>query len=233
MRHHQSLFVLLALTLAAPAAADVTIRYAPVPPSERGLVLEADGAGRMRAEIAPGQLIIIRDGDVFIVTPGADRPNVSRLDDFLAVATEAARAFRQAHPLHGPPQERRYRLNERGPATVGPWHGTRLAIEEVGARAPDAGSEWVVSDDPALAEAARIVSRFIEIMYRIDAAIVDFPPELPGLLHQLAERGTPLRMTMSETYRLESVGAEPVAADRFALPAPVLTRDQLRARQAH
>jgi hypothetical protein len=38
---------------------------------------------------------------------------------------------------------------------------------------------------------------------------------------------------MTDTYRLESVGTDPIPASRFDLPGPVITRDQLRARQPH
>ena len=88
MRLHLSMLALLGLLLSAPAAADLTIHYAPEPPSDRPLIIEADGQGRMRADLGAGQLIMMRDGDIFVVTVGEDHPNVVRLDDFLAVAAE-------------------------------------------------------------------------------------------------------------------------------------------------
>jgi len=238
MRLRLSSFGLCALLLTAPAAADVTIRYAPVPPSDHPLIVEADGAGRMRAEIGPGQFIFMRDGDVFVVTPGEGQPIVSRLDDFLAVATEAANAYRQSRPAEGaiqlrmPPQIH-FRLTERGEESVGAWHGARFAIEQVGPHNPAFDTIWVASNDPALAEASRIMTRLFQVQYRIYGTIVSFPPEMPGIARQLAERGMPLRMTMTNAYRLESVDAAPVPADHFDLPGPVLTRDQFRARQVH
>src|SRR4051794_20728266 len=111
MRLRLSCFGLFALSLAAPAAADVTIRYAPVPPSDHALIIEADGEGRMRAETGAGQFIFMRDGDIFVVTPGEDQPIVSRLDDFLVVAAEAASAYRQSHPMLGSPPQMHFRLS--------------------------------------------------------------------------------------------------------------------------
>src|SRR5437763_900696 len=74
VRLRLSIFALLGLLASAPAAADITIRYAPDPPGERPLLVEADQEGRIRAEIGPGQLLLMRDSDIFVVTPGADGP---------------------------------------------------------------------------------------------------------------------------------------------------------------
>jgi hypothetical protein len=231
MRHSLWVYGLLGLLLSAPAAADVTIHYAPVAPSEHALIVEADGQGRMRAETNPGQFIYMRDGNVFVVTPGEDQPTVSRLDDFLVVAAEAASAYRQSHPMHGTPPQMRIRLSERGEESVGGWHGARFAIEQIGPHNPEFDTIWVASDDPALAEASRIMTRLFQAEIRIYATVFSFPPELRTIMQQLADRGMPLRMRMTDTYRLESVGTDPIPASRFELPGPVLTRDQLRARQ--
>src|ERR1700712_810535 len=105
MRHRLWVYGLLGFLLPAPAAADVTIHYAPVAPSDHALIIEADGQGRMGAETGPGQFIFMRDGDVFVVTPGEDQPTVSRLNDFLVIAAEVASAYRQSHPMHGTPTQ--------------------------------------------------------------------------------------------------------------------------------
>jgi hypothetical protein len=238
MRLRLSCFGLCALLLAAPAAGDVTIRYAPVPPSEHPLIVEADGTGRMRAEIGPSQFIFMRDGDIFVVTPGEGQPIVSRLDDFLVVAGEAASAYRRSPPTEGAiqlrtPPQMHFRLAERGQESVGAWRGARFAIEQAGPHNPAFDTIWVASSDPALAEANRAMTRLFQVQFRIVATVVVLPPEMPAIMRQLAERGVPLRMTMTNTYRLESADAAPVPADHFDLPGPVLTRDQFRARQAH
>ena len=126
-----------------------------------------------------------------------------------------------------------FRLAERGEESVGAWHGARFAIEQVGAHNPALDTIWVASSDPALAEANRAMTRLFEVQFRIVSTVFPFPPEMPAIMRQLAERGMPLRMRMTDTYRLESVDAAPVPAGRFDLPGPVLTREQLRARQPH
>src|SRR3954471_18144665 len=177
MRHRLWVYGLLGLVLSAPAAADVTIHYAPVAPSDHPLIIEADGQGRMRAETGPGQFIYMRDGNAFVVTPGEDQPTVSRLEDFLAVAAELSSAYRQSHPLHGTPPQMHFRLSERGEESVGGWHGARFAIELVGPHNPADDTIWVASNDPALAEASRIVTRLFQAQMRIYATVFTFPPE--------------------------------------------------------
>ena len=229
MRLPLILFGLFAAALATPAAADMTITYAPDSPGGRGLVIEVDDAGRIRAENGPGQMLIMRDGDIYVVTPGEETPTVARIDDFLAVAEEGARAFRQSGFLRLPSPDTHYRLNDRGPQTVGSWPGTLLAIEQVGPHDPELDAQWVVSSDPALAEPGRIVLRVLDVMARLAHALVgDSPPEFMARLNEVRSRGALLRIVRQ--YRLESVGTDPVPASRFELPGPVLTREQLQAR---
>jgi hypothetical protein len=227
MRFHLAALGLCALLLAAPAAADVTIRYAPDPPGERALLIEADGQGRMRAEVGPGQTLIRRDGETFvIITRPGEAPMVARLDDFIAVAAERSRAIAQRGGirLRGPATDAHYRLSERGPEAVGAWHGTRLAIEETGRHDPHQDTIWVVSNDPALAAAAPAVAWFFETDARIVADAL--PAEYGAEFRQLNGRGTPLRVY--HFYRLDRLSADPVPAARFDLPGPVLSPAQLR-----
>jgi hypothetical protein len=229
MRLHLAVLGLCAVLLAAPAAADVTIRYAPDPPGERALVIEVDGQGRMRAELRPGQTLIRRDGETFVViAPPGEAPMVARLDDFLAFWAERSRAAAQrgAVPLRGPAADAHYRLSERGPEAVGAWHGTRLAIEEIGRHDPARDTIWVVSNDPALAAAAPAATWFFEALARIGANAM--PAEYMATLRQLNGHGIPLRVY--NFYRLDGLSADPVPAGRFDLPGPVLSPDQLRER---
>jgi hypothetical protein len=229
MRFHFAALGLCGLLLAAPAAADVTIRYAPDPPGERALVIEVDGQGRMRAEMGSGQSLIRRDGETFVIVTRPDEaPVVARLDDFLAAAAERGREIARSGGirLRGPAADTHYRLSERGPEAVGAWHGTRLAIEEIGRHDPHQDTIWVVSNDPALAAAAPAVAWFFEIEARIIADTMGaFPAEYVAAFRQLNGRGTPLRVY--NFYRLDRLSADPVPAARFDLPGPVLSPEQL------
>lgn len=228
MRLRLVLCALVALALSAPAAADVTLRYAPDSEGGRGLVIEADDAGRIRAETGPGQLLIMRDGDTYVVTPAEERPRVVRIDDFIAMAEEAARAFRR-RLVNPTPSGTRYRLTDRGPQTVGAWPGTLLAIEQIGPHDPERDAQWVVSSDPAMVAPGRIALRVMEIQIRLaDVMMGEEPPEFTARLHELHGRSAPLRIV--GLYRLESLSADPVPASRFELPGPVMSREQLRQR---
>jgi len=229
MRFHLAALGLCAVLLAAPAAADVTIRYAPDPPGSRALVIEGDNQGRMRAEMGPGQTLIRRDGETFIIIarPG-DAPLVARLNDFLGFWAErsAAAAQNGATRLRGPAADSHYRLSERGSETVGAWHGTRRAIEEIGRHDPGRDTIWVVSNDPALAAAAPAATWFFETLTRIVADAM--PAAYINAFRQLNGHGMPLRVY--NFYRLQGLSADPIPAARFDLPGPVLSPDQLRGR---
>lgn len=222
---------LAALAGASPAAADVTVRYAPGREGGQSLVIEADDQGRVRAEGGRGQLIIIRDGETYMSPPSEDGAFAARLEDFFAVGAEmfdrlVGEGMRVTRPSG-------YTLNTRGPETVGQWQGVLYAIDPVGAApSPDPdnrGLELVVSNDPALTAAGRASGQVFGALIRTFAmAFGGAAPGLTGHAQEVLGRGTVLRM--DGQFRLESVGTGPVPASRFDLPGPVLSRDELRAR---
>jgi hypothetical protein len=231
MRLRLVLCALVAVAASAPAAADVTLRYAPDVEGGRGLVIEADDAGRIRAETSPGQFLYMRDGEIFVVAPAEGTPTVARIDDFVALVEEAGREFQQRGIIHPTTGEGRYRLSDRGPQTVGNWQGTLFVIEQVGPHDADLDYQWVVSRDPDLAALGPIASRVFAAQQRLAAALLGASPtEFSTLLDDPRTRGAILRIV--NLYRLESVSNEPVPASRFDLPGRVLSRDQLRQRAA-
>lgn len=219
------------LGTASPAAADVTVRYAPGREGGQALVIEADDQGRVRAEGGRGQLIIIRDGEIYMTPPTEEDVFAARLEDFFAVGAELfnrmlGEGLRVTRPTG-------YGLNERGPEMVGAWRGTLYSIDPEGAAdgpgsAPE-GLELVVSSDPALAPATRATSQVFTALIRTFAlAFGGAPADLSAHAQDVLGRGAVLRL--DRQFRLESVAEGPVAATRFDLPGPVLSRDQLRAR---
>ena len=86
MRIHPIIFGLLASLGASPALADVTLRYATGESSDRRLTIEADERGRLRAEDDRGQIVIIRDGEAFLIQSAGGERTIARLDDFMAVS---------------------------------------------------------------------------------------------------------------------------------------------------
>lgn len=223
---------LAALAFTSPAAADVTVRYAPASDGGQSLVIEADDQGRVRAEGARGQLIIIRDGETYMSPPNAEGMFAARLEDFFAVGAEMFnRLLGEGMQVTRPSG---YMLNMRGPETVGQWQGILYSIDPVGA-APDSGSgsqglELVVSTDPALSAAGRASGQVFGALIRTFAmAFGGEAPELTSHAQEVLGRGTVLRM--DRQFRLQSVdNTGRIPASRFDLPGPVLSRDQLRAR---
>lgn len=214
---------------ASPATADVTVRYAPGSDAGQSLVIEADDAGRVRAEGSRGQLIIIRDGETYMSPPAGEGRFAARLEDFFAVGAEMFnRLLGEGMQVTRPSG---YTLTTRGPETVGQWQGTFYSIDPEGG-APDAdaagrGLELVVSSDPALSAAGRASGQVFGALIRTLAmAFGGAPAALGEHAEDVLGRGTVLRM--DRQFRLESVSTGPVPASRFDLPGPVLSREQLR-----
>src|SRR3954452_20652586 len=99
MRHLPIIAACL-LSVPAPALADVTIHYGPVGDSNQQMTIEADGAGNIRAEAGPGQIILIRaDGKAYLAVPG-DESEFASMVDYVAVI-EARNSQLRASPRRG------------------------------------------------------------------------------------------------------------------------------------
>lgn len=219
-----------ALAMATPAWADTVIRYELINRPGHELVIEANDVGHVRADDGGGQVLILRDGEAYILLPGSDGvAGVARIEDFFGVAMEVFSqlfgegAFAQLADV-------RFRSTARGTETVGAWQGIRYAIDPV---EPGSGSndsmEIVISEDPTLATASRPAAQvFGAILSALGAATGPSPPDLTRIVQEQLSRGMVLRM--NTTHRLRSIGEAAVPAGRYVLPGPVLNRDQVRER---
>jgi hypothetical protein len=230
MRAYISALVLFAL--AAPAAADVTLRYGPDGTQGlTGLVVEADDHGNVRAEANGSLLFLIRGTDIYLVQQTPTGPAVARLADALALAAES-----RAQPNRGPVLHVRrqpFTIVPHGSERVGEWNGAAYRLETVPSASGTPARVLVVSADPALARLAPIMEQVLMVQTRLfQAALgVDPDPTEDRQMHELLGRGLILRS--SDFVRLERLTTEPVPAERFALPGPMLSRDQLRALLSH
>ena len=215
------------LSCSAPALADVTLQYGPVGNSNQLVTIEADAAGNVRSEAGPGQVMLMRaDGQAYLAVPG-DEEEFVRLDDYVAVLD----AHRRAHPNPRiqPPRPAHYVLEPRGEEQVGQWRGLRFVLAPAGPHDAMLDHEVVISTDPVLAEAARAAARFFTTQGRMaSAAFGPDSPEHARLAADMYSRGLPLRVSI--IYRLESIGNAPIPAARFAIPAPLLSREELAER---
>ena len=223
MRIPYPIAALVAFCLAAPAYADVTIRY--VQAGGQSLIIEADEQGRIRAEGPAGPLLIIRDGTTYVMPPVEGERMVVRLEDYVAIVAGPLRE--RTAGLINPSSHTQFVLRERGSETVGRWQGTLYSIEPVGPHEAHENVELVVSSDPALAPVGRAAEPvFAVIVSMFNLVAGEDPPEFIRHYRSVREGRTLLRN--GDVYRLESVSTGAVPTSRFDLPRPVLSRDQLR-----
>lgn len=207
-------------------AQDMTLRYESADSPEDRLTIEASG-GNIRAEDGRGQMIIVRDGESYVVfSPPAGGQAVTRIEDYEAVGAEI-RARLLASGAFSDEEDGAYRLEEEGQRTVGAWQGDVYSIGPV--EAPGVSMELVISSDPALADARRVATPVFQAFERVSRAILIYPPDFIRLSDETLARGMPLSVSRRA---LQSIGTDPVPAARFDLPSPALSRDELRARLA-
>ena len=219
MRHFRLVLLPLLAALAAPAAADVTLRYAADEAGGLAMVIEADDFGNIRAESSNGQAMIIRGSEVYLALPLEGRP-VVRLDDALALAAEARSGT-------APTERERSALVDRGPQRVGQWERRLYWIDPLPPLNGRLRSEIVIATDPALVAAGRHFARVEEEQARLFLAAFPVPPsDYRTLSSGLFERGLMLRI--AGRYRLEGISDGPVAPERFELPGSALSRDAYR-----
>ena len=227
MRPSRLIILLMGLLSAAPAQADVTLRYEPEAPSTLGLVIEADDLGHIRAVGSGGVDLIFRDGDVFMLQATPDGPAVARLEDVLALAAEA-RATSGISTLFAP-ETRHVEYRAGGSQRVGDREGELFQSMAVQAEPGGGQSELVLSRDPALQRWAEAVGRVMDVQERIIEAIIGVGIDEESRRAANALFRTGLMLRISRLYRLNGVDTAPIVQERFALPGPILTREQLRA----
>lgn len=254
MRASLALFASLALGLAAPALADVTARYTvgpppapPAPPAAHGtaapppiapvapvamVTIAADDHGQARIDASGGSenaVFITREGVGYFSVPGPHGRLIGRQADLLAFITQMGGMMRDGPGAAGIQRmaARRVEIAERGTETVAGVRGTVYALTMVdgATRAPPV--EIVLSTDAALAPVGREILRMVDAGRGPITAIMGTEPQMVTGIRDLLGRGTPIRI--GTMFRLASVSTDPVPGAAFALPGPVLTREELMA----
>jgi hypothetical protein len=198
-----------------PAWADLTAVYSQ--PNNRQSKIEIAANGDMRLGNGSGEpYYLIRDGEAYYVAAGPGHPIVMRADDI-------ARAYAgQPTPSGGDWPEPVARVP--GPRVS---INGRSGVSYVPEKGADKGeTAWIVlSDDPALAPLAEAWKKQL----KLDAAIAR--PEYRrtaasmAAVSALLNKGAPLRLFF---LNLASVSRAPVKADRFVIPRPPLSIDEVR-----
>ena len=244
----------LAIALSAPAQADVTARFGGPGKYSEAVSVAVDESGQVRAEVGrpnqPDQRIVLvtRGGIGFVSAADAQGRFVSRQDDILAVADDVIRGAMPtaARAAFGTVREARFEIVEGGMETVAGRQGRVYTLRAILSPAPtQPGTQGgdgtghsdiappppfdvVISEDADLAPVGRELARLFASGSPIIEAVLGRTPEAVRQLQALLARGTPIRV--GTQFRLTSVSAAPIPDSAFALPGPVLTRAQLRAR---
>lgn len=244
MRRLIALLGLIGL-FAAPALADVTVRYKVKNQAEKAITISVAGNGNARFDSGEGGILIARDGQRYFVARDPQGPMVARVEDGLTVLAEFAAALMEmmeamaaasseqgSAPQSGLVQMQAaalapYRIEERGPETVGGRSG-RLFLISAEAAGQGPTLEVVISTDADLAPVGRELRTLLGLAGWPAATLFGQTPDILIKLEEVLARGTPIRI--GEQFRLDGVSAEPVPASSFELPGPVLTLEQLRAR---
>ncbi|HYI47578.1 MAG TPA: hypothetical protein VEX35_03850 [Allosphingosinicella sp.] len=250
MRRSLAIFALIGMGASAPAWADVTVRYRAVMPptapaqareNAPGLTITADDGGQARIEISgpgggpsgarpPGIALITRQGVTYVALNGPQpgQQIVARLDDALALLTPVASGLAAGSARSGVQQmmAQRAEVVPGGAETVAGVRGDLYRVVIVSGETRSPAVEIVLSGDARLAPAGRELVRLLESLRPTLAAVMGGEPPPFASIRTLLARGTPLRI--SDKLVLDSFSNEDVAASRFDLPGPVMTREQLQ-----
>lgn len=236
MRRFVIWFGLVAL-FAAPALADITLRYSVKGQAAKQIVVSATADGRARFDSGDGSVLITRDGTGYFISRDARGEFVARQEDALAIVT----GFMAAIVAMIPADDQGQLASFRAMATA-PYEVRAGARETVGGRegvvhtiAPAAGGqgptlEVVLATDPDLEPVGRELRRLLGMMHGPAAAILGQSPDILRELEALFARGVPIRI--GDQFTLASVSADPLPESAFALPGPVLSLEELQGRMA-
>jgi hypothetical protein len=211
------------LCTGSAAAAQVTLVYQA--PGGARLKVEADARGNARLGPEDGaEYSLFRPDGAYGIWANGESPAVIRYSDLEAASGEKAAALAEAAaaaPLG--PVEIGFWLRPDGEENVGGRRGTRWLLPE---SPMGAENSLVIAEDPALAPAGAAFAEALAETSVFAAMVAGRPPGFAAELAALLKRGAPLRI---ERMTIAAAEAGPIPAERFAVPAEPLTRDEVAA----
>lgn len=222
------LLAILLLGLPMPAYADITARYGQG--SEEALIeVNGDGSARMGAAkgnsyslfTSKGDYVVFRENGNWVAAPYEDFHVV--LDELTAPMWEMTGGKPEPRPAPAG-----FALVEAGSESVAGFSGTRYELGEGEAENDTADKAYaVVSDAPELRPLGRPMARLLLQMPTMEKALTgQTPPALVALAEKLSSAAL---LRLGDEIAIQSVDQADIADDRFALPAKVLTRDEVKA----
>lgn len=208
------LLALLALSLASPVKADITLRYSQAQGGSP-ITVQVNSEGRVRMDVT-GAYYLYFDDVSYIVMSDARGTFVARQSDFVDLLNRLPMA-------PAPAGTSSVAITERGTEVVAGRTGVVFAVRGRGTTADEI--VVVVSDDVDLAPVSRAMQAiFPPFFASVGGSVVG----LADALNSVLRRGAPLRL--GTIFQLESIEHQPVAASAFALPAQPLSPEALAAR---
>jgi hypothetical protein len=224
----------LALTLlTSPAFADVAARYETTeedPFIDMEMTFETDDAGDVRLQMAgQASYYLLSDGEAFVVSRGSTGPTVVLVSDLLTVQSEILQRMGVSDRLGQiSDPDPSLEFHETGPETVGLWQGTGYSLGPPTSGSP-AHASLVLSEDPRLAPLGQAMAALQKETTSGMGQFTALFAQFGSAYEELLSKGTPVRWLQLE---LTDISFEPIDPARFALPAPPITIDQLRAESA-
>lgn len=250
MRRPFLIAALVGTLMASPASADVTVRYRAIPPANAAanaranmpdLTVSADDAGKSRIEVQapgtpaagarqPGVALITRD-DVDYVAFSGPQPGmqiIGRMDDAMALAAQFATPLLRGSARDGVNEVMRQRVEiiPVGPEMVSGIAGNLYRIVVVNGETRSPPLEMVVATDPRLAPVGRAFVRMFDAVRPAVIAGVGGEPQVLAAARAMMTLGAPLRI--GTFVRIEPIDTADVPDSQFALPGPVMSREQLQ-----
>lgn len=244
---------LAASLLATPALADVIVRYRAVIPegapanvrqNPPTLTVLADGAGQARMEMSapgipagegstppPSVAFITREGVGYaaVSAPGGGPQLVARFDDVLALISQFATPLIRGGSMQDAARQvmqQQVEIHPVGAEVVGGVQGNLYRIVMISGETRSPPLEVVVATDPRLAPVGQEFARLAESMRPTIVSLLGSEPQAYMAFRGLMGLGAPLRV--GNEMRIDSVSTEDIPDGRFALPGPVMSREQLQ-----
>jgi len=251
MRRSLLLAAMMGTFLATPALADVTVRYRAILPANAAasaranmpdMTVSADDAGQTRIEVLapgtpgagarqPGVALITRENVDYVAFngPQPQMQIVARVEDVMALGSQFATPLLHGSARDGVTQAMRQRVEivPVGPETVSGVAGNlyRLVVVDGETRSPP--FEMVVATDPRLAPVGRAFVRMFDAMRPTVVAGLGGEPQVFAAARAMMGLGAPLRL--GTFVRIDPISTADVPDSQFALPGPVMNREQLQA----
>jgi hypothetical protein len=226
-----AMFGLALSVFAFPASADVAGRYETKDKNAlftMEMTIETNDAGDVRAQMAgQSNYFLLKSGVLYTVGRGEAGPIVERVADMLAVQAETMRRLGMSDQLaEAAGKLPQLEFAKIGPEAVGTWQGDAFGVksdsDEIGPYAA-----FVISDDPRIAPLGKAIAAMNSDMMGTAGKMMPGFGQLGQAFMKFLSNGTPVRMM---NFELTDVSDDRISPERFDVPAPPQTLEQLKAR---